>query len=70
MSFAELKDEVPRLSDAQLEELAACVRLARIKRDPAWLERAERINAEMDRGRAYGEEDLLRLHTTLLQEGR
>jgi hypothetical protein len=70
MSFTELKAEVSHLSDAELDELAICVRLARKSRDPHWLERVARSNAEMDSGRAHSEADLLRVHEELENEGR
>jgi len=70
MSLAELQAEVPRLSDAELDELAMCVRLARKARDPHWLERVAHSNAQMDAGRAHAEADLLRVHEELEREGR
>jgi hypothetical protein len=70
MSLAEIKAGVPLLSDAELEELAICVRLARKTRDPGWLERVARCNAEMDAGQAHTDTDLLRVHEELQLEGR
>ena len=70
VSFTELKQEVPRLSDGELAELAACIREARSQRDPGWLSRAEQINDEMAAGRKFTEADLLRIDEELRREGR
>lgn len=69
MSLAELKAEVPRLSNTELNELATCVQLARKARDPHWLERVCRINAAMDEGRAHSQDAVIGLHERLQQEG-
>jgi len=69
MSLAEIKAGVPQLSDAELDELAICVRLTRKARDPGWPERVASSNAEMDAGRAHTETDLLRVHEELQREG-
>jgi hypothetical protein len=70
MSLAELKAGVRQLNDAEFDELAACVRLARKTRDPHWLERVARINTDMDAGHAHTEADLLRVHEDLRREER
>ena len=70
MSLAELKAEVRQFNDAELDELAACVRLARKTRETHRLERVARINADMDAGHAHTEADLLRVHEDLRREGR
>jgi hypothetical protein len=70
MSLAEIKAGVPQLSDAELDELAVCIRLARKARDPDWLERVAHRNAQMDGGRAHSEADLLCVHDAMLRGGR
>ena len=50
MSLQELKTEVLRLNADELNELAMCFVLAQKRLDPGWLERAARINADMDAG--------------------
>jgi phage terminase Nu1 subunit (DNA packaging protein) len=64
MSLSEIKEEVGRLSVPELDELAACVRLARKQSDPSWLERAAAINARMDTEGGTSEETLRRLDET------
>ena len=70
MSFSEIKEEVRRLSVPELDELAACVRLARKQSDPAWLERAAAINSRMDADGGVSEETLRKLHQSLSAAGR
>lgn len=70
MSLAEVKAEVSQLSDADLEELAAYVQLARKTRDPQWLTRVTRANAQMDAGHSHSEADFQRVHEALVREGR
>src|SRR4051812_49194732 len=70
MSLSEIKDEVRHLTVAELDELAKCIRVARLQHDPDWLERAVAANARMDVNGGHSSEEIIALHERLCAEGR
>jgi hypothetical protein len=70
MSFAEIKAELPKLTDDQREELAAYLTFLKLQNDPEFLREMERRMQAMDRGEeVVSREEVIRMHEERLARG-
>jgi hypothetical protein len=69
MSLAEIKQEVARLSEAEVRELEVFLRMRTDSNIAARRERVGAIMREMDAGRKYSPADLERVDRELTERG-
>jgi hypothetical protein len=61
MSVQEIERQLPDLSPAELERIERLARVLRHVREPGWEDRIAQAHNEMDAGKKYYEDDLLKL---------
>ena len=70
MSLAEIKEQIAELTPEERLEIAALIVHLTQADDPEYKAELDRRMAAMDAGQKYTEQDLLRLHERLNQQGR
>jgi hypothetical protein len=70
MSFAEVKQEIIKMTPQERDELAAYLFHVRRRDDPEWRAELAKRNQEMDAGRKASEEEVLRVHEELKEQGQ
>ena len=70
MSLAEIKEQIAELTPEERLEIAALIVHLTQASDPEYRAELDRRMAAMDAGKKYTEQDVLRLHEKLSQQGR
>jgi hypothetical protein len=70
MSVGEIKEQVAVLSREELLDLSAFIAHLTRQNDLEWQADIDRTMAEMDAGKKFTKEDILRMHNELLAQDR
>jgi hypothetical protein len=70
MSFAEIKDQLPSLTREERIALSHALLDLELTDDQEYRKELDRRMADMDAGKKFTKEDIMRLHRELLAQGR